>query len=54
MAVSDAQGGPETLFVVNAAELSAIPEPASLLLTGSGLLGLAGLIMRRRRTPRRG
>lgn len=54
MAVSDAQGGPETLFVVNAAELSAIPEPASLLLTGSGLLGLAGLIVRRRRTPRRG
>ena len=53
MAVSDAQGGPETLFVVNTDDLTAIPEPASLLLTGTGLLGLAGLVLRRRRSSNR-
>lgn len=54
MAVSNAQGGPETLFVVNTEDLSAIPEPASLLLTGTGLLGLASLVVRRRANKRTG
>ena len=56
MALSGADGGPETLFVIN---LQPIPEPTSLLLLGSGLLGLFALFRRRRpagesRSRRRG
>ena len=37
---SDATGGPETFFVANTGTPRVIPEPASLLLLGSGLAGL--------------
>jgi hypothetical protein len=42
--VSGANGGPDAFFV--ATQSSPVPEPASLLLFGSGLLGLSGIVRR--------
>jgi PEP-CTERM motif len=45
--LSDVAGGPETLYAVDLDRI-AIPEPSSLLLMGSGLLGFAAFVRRRR------
>lgn len=43
-----ATGGNETFFVLNHASI--VPEPSTIVLTASGMLGLAGFVRRRRRT----
>jgi hypothetical protein len=43
--------GTQTSYGLTLAPASAVPEPASLLLLGSGLLGLAVLLFRRAKKP---
>ncbi len=42
-------GGNETLFIFNNGLATPVPEPSSVVLTASGLLGLVGFARRRRR-----
>ncbi len=46
--ISNTAGGNETFFLVNSAKTEAVPEPASYVLIGSGLTGLAFFVRRRR------
>jgi hypothetical protein len=45
--VTNAQGGPESFFIGSATE--PVPEPATMLLLGTGLAGVAAKVRRRRR-----
>jgi len=45
---SNASGGPETFFLARVPGISSVPEPASMLLMGAGLIGLA--LVRKRRS----
>jgi PEP-CTERM motif-containing protein len=45
-----AQGGVETFFIFNSGNATAVPEPSTVVLTASGMIGLVGFVRRRRRT----
>jgi hypothetical protein len=45
----ESNGAPADLVLTGATPFSAIPEPSSLMLLGTGLLGAGGMLMRRRR-----
>ena len=47
--LSQATGGNETFFIFNSGVASVVPEPSTIVLTASGLFGLAGFVRRRRR-----
>jgi len=46
--LSNATGGNETFFIFNAAAGTVTPEPSTIVLTASGLIGLVGFVRRRR------
>lgn len=46
--LADVTGGNETFFVFNSGVASVVPEPSTIVLTASGLFGLAGFVRRRR------
>jgi hypothetical protein len=43
-----AQGGPETYFIFNSGAATVTPEPSSVVLVATGLVGLVGFVRRRR------
>ena len=43
-------GGNETFFIFNSGTATVVPEPSTVVLTASGMLGLVGFVRRRRRT----
>ena len=46
---NSAEGGNETFFIFNANTATVVPEPSTVVLTATGMLGLVGYIRRRRR-----
>jgi hypothetical protein len=44
-----ATGGNETFFIFNSGAATVVPEPSTVVLTASGMLGLVGFVRRRRR-----
>lgn len=46
---NSAEGGNETFFIFNSGAATVVPEPSTVVLTASGLLGMVGVIRRRRR-----
>ena len=49
-AASQATGGNETFFIFNSGTATVVPEPSTVVLTASGMLGLVGYVRRRRRS----
>ena len=45
-----ATGGNETFFVFNSGRATVVPEPSTVVLTASGMIGLVGFMRRRRRS----